>query len=70
MFGGFEILALTISVVGVAGVLAFSISARSREFAIRLALGARPRRILTNVLIEGMVMGGRGFRLRVLVRSD
>jgi ABC-type antimicrobial peptide transport system permease subunit len=43
-------------VVGVAGVLAFSISARSREFAIRLALGAHPRKILSNVLIEGVVI--------------
>jgi putative ABC transport system permease protein len=56
VFGGFALLALTISVVGVAGVLAFSISARSREFAIRLALGAHPRKILSNVLIEGMVI--------------
>jgi predicted permease len=56
VFGGFAILALTISVVGVAGVLAFSVSARAREFAIRLALGAHPRRILTNVLVEGTVI--------------
>jgi putative ABC transport system permease protein len=56
VFGGFALLALAISVVGVAGVLAFSISARAREFAIRLALGAHPRKILTNVLIEGTVI--------------
>jgi len=56
VFGGFALLALTISVVGVAGVLAFSVSGRIREFGIRLALGAHPRRILTNVLIEGMVI--------------
>jgi predicted permease len=56
VFGGFAILALTISVVGVAGVLAFSVSGRTREFAIRLALGAHPRKILTNVLIEGVVI--------------
>jgi putative ABC transport system permease protein len=56
VFGGFAILALIISIVGVAGVLAFSVSARAREFAIRLALGAHPRSILTNVLIEGMVI--------------
>jgi putative ABC transport system permease protein len=56
VFGGFALLALVISVVGVAGVLAFSISARSREFAIRLALGAHPRKILSNVLVEGMVI--------------
>jgi predicted permease len=56
VFGGFALLALAISVVGVAGVLAFSISARAREFAIRLALGAHPRKILTNVLVEGMAI--------------
>jgi predicted permease len=56
VFGGFAILALTISVVGVAGVLAFSVSGRTREIAVRLALGAHPRRILTNVLIEGVVI--------------
>jgi predicted permease len=60
VFGGFALLALVISVVGVAGVLAFSISARSREFAIRLALGARPSKILTNVLIEGAVIAAIG----------
>jgi ABC-type antimicrobial peptide transport system permease subunit len=56
VFGGFALLALTISVVGVAGVLAFSVSGRTREFGVRLALGAHPRRILTNVLVEGMVI--------------
>ncbi|HKF45853.1 MAG TPA: ADOP family duplicated permease [Terracidiphilus sp.] len=53
VFGGFAALALAISVVGVAGVLAFSVSWRTREFAIRLALGAQPRRILAGVLIDG-----------------
>src|SRR5205823_13096494 len=40
VFGGFAIVALTIAVVGVAGVLAFSVSARTREFGIRLAIGS------------------------------
>jgi hypothetical protein len=60
VFGGFAALALAISVVGVAGVLAFSVSGRTREFGIRLALGAHPRRILTNVLIDGVVIAVMG----------
>jgi putative ABC transport system permease protein len=60
VFGGFAAVALLISVVGVAGVLAFSVSGRMREFGIRLALGAQPSSILTNVLLEGAVIGAVG----------
>lgn len=60
VFGGFAAVALLISVVGVAGVLAFSVSSRTREFGIRMALGAQPRNILGNVLQEGVVMAAIG----------
>jgi putative ABC transport system permease protein len=60
VFGGFAGVALLISVVGVAGVLAFSVSGRAREFGIRMALGANPRTILTNVLREGLVIAAIG----------
>jgi putative ABC transport system permease protein len=60
VFGGFAAVALLISVVGVAGVLAFSVSWRTREFGIRMALGALPRHILTSVLVEGVTMAGIG----------
>ncbi|MDQ3168806.1 MAG: FtsX-like permease family protein, partial [Acidobacteriota bacterium] len=49
-----------IAVVGVAGVLAFSVSARTREFGIRLAIGSAPRHLLTRVLGEGAVIAGAG----------
>jgi len=52
--------ALTIAVVGVAGVLAFSVSARTREFGVRLAIGSTPRHLLTRVLAEGAVIAGAG----------
>jgi putative ABC transport system permease protein len=67
VFGGFAAVALLISVVGVAGVLAFSVSGRTREFGIRMALGAQPRNILTNVLIEGLVMAGIGVAAGVVL---
>jgi ABC-type antimicrobial peptide transport system permease subunit len=60
VFGGFAGLALAIAVVGVAGVLAFSVSGRTREFGIRLAIGSQPREILTGVVREGFLMGAMG----------
>ena len=60
VFGGFAAVALAISVVGVAGVLAFSVSGRTREFGIRLAVGSQPRHLLTGVLTEGVVMAAFG----------
>jgi len=60
VFGGFAVVALAISVIGVAGVLAFSVSARTREFGIRLAIGSQPGRLLTGVLVEGLVMAALG----------
>ena len=60
VFGGFAGVALLISVVGVAGVLAFSVSGRTREFGIRIALGAQPSNILTDVLLDGLLMAGIG----------
>ena len=53
VFGGFAMVALTIAVVGVAGVLAFSVSARTREFGIRLAIGSQRRHLLARVIGEG-----------------
>jgi len=67
VFGGFATLALLISVVGVAGVLAFSVSGRTREFGIRQALGAQPRSILTKVLSEGLVIASAGVVAGVVV---
>jgi putative ABC transport system permease protein len=60
VFGVFAAVALAIAVVGVAGVLAFSVSARTREFGIRLALGSKPDNLLRGVITEGAVMAGAG----------
>lgn len=60
VFGVFAALALAIAVVGVAGVLAFSVSARTREFGIRLALGSQPRQLLKGVIAEGGLMASLG----------
>ena len=60
VFGVFAGVALLIAVVGVAGVLAFSVSARTREFGVRLAIGSPPRHLLTRVLAEGALIAAAG----------
>jgi putative ABC transport system permease protein len=53
VFSAFGGIALLIAVVGVAGVLAFSVSARTREFGVRMALGSTPRDLRDGVLWDG-----------------
>ncbi len=60
VFGVFAAVAMAIAVVGVAGVLAFSVSGRIREFGIRLAIGSQPMHLLTRVLAEGASMAAIG----------
>jgi putative ABC transport system permease protein len=60
VFGGFSMVALAIALVGVAGVLAFSVSARTREFGVRLAIGSTPADLLSRVLREGAVIAVLG----------
>ena len=60
VFGIFAAVALLIAVVGVAAVLTFSVTARTREFGIRLALGSKPKDLLRGVIAEGAVMAALG----------
>ena len=60
VFGGFAAVALAIAVVGVAGVLAFSVSGRTREFGVRLAIGSQPWHLVMDVLRQGAVMATLG----------
>ncbi|PYR22467.1 MAG: hypothetical protein DMF94_04550 [Acidobacteria bacterium] len=54
----FGAVALTLSAIGIYGVLAFGVAERSREFGIRQALGADPRAIFSLVLAQGMRTAG------------
>jgi putative ABC transport system permease protein len=66
VFSVFAGVAVAIAVVGVAGVLAFSVSARTREFGIRLAVGSAPQQLLTRVLGEGATIAGAGIAAGVI----
>jgi putative ABC transport system permease protein len=61
-FGG---LAVIIAAVGIAGVLAFSVSARTNEIGIRMSLGADSSRVQRMVLMEGGVLLALGLALGV-----
>ena len=49
-----------LALVGVAGVLAFQVSGRTREFGIRLAIGSQPRNLLNGVIRQGLAIAGTG----------
>jgi predicted permease len=65
LVSSFSILAVIIAAVGIAGVLAFSVSARTNEIGIRMSLGADSGRVLRMVLMEGGVLLAFGLALGI-----
>jgi predicted permease len=60
MIAVFAALALILTGVGLYGVIAYSVSQRTHEIGIRIALGARPREVLRQFLGSGLAMGAAG----------
>jgi predicted permease len=66
LLAGFALAALAIAITGIYGVTAHSVSQRSREIAIRMALGASPARIVRGILGEGLLVAAAGILLGLL----
>jgi len=66
LVSSFGILAVIIAAVGIAGVLAFSVSARTNEIGIRMSLGADSRRVQRMILSEGGVLLAIGLLVGVV----
>ncbi len=65
--GVFALVSLLLGMAGVYGVVAYAVSLRRHEIGVRLALGARPRRVLREVLRGGFELIGLGAILGLLV---
>jgi predicted permease len=65
LVSSFGILAVIIAAVGIAGVLAFSVSARTNEIGIRMSLGATSGRVQGMILKEGIILVGLGLLLGI-----
>jgi putative ABC transport system permease protein len=63
LFGGFALMAMTLAVLGTYGVLSYTVSSRTNEIGIRMALGASPARVLTLVLRESLRLAAWGAAL-------
>jgi putative ABC transport system permease protein len=67
VFGGFALATLLLATAGVYGVMSFSTTQRTREFGVRLALGADRRDIMRLVLVDGLTLAGLGVLVGLVV---
>ena len=66
MFGTFGALALVLAIVGVYGVLSYSVSQRTQEFGVRMALGAEPSNVQGMMIRQGLRLAGWGVAIGIV----
>ena len=63
LLGAFAGLALLLAMVGLYGVLSYSVAQRKQEMAIRMSLGAEPSNLLSLIVKQGVLLAGLGLLL-------
>jgi putative ABC transport system permease protein len=67
--GSFAFIAISLAIAGIYGVISFSVSQRTQEIGIRLALGAKPGEVLRMILRQSMLLTGIGIALGLILSS-
>jgi predicted permease len=67
IFGAFGSIGLVLAVVGLYGVVSYSVRTRTQEFGIRMALGASPSRVAGTIVGQGLLLVGAGLAAGLLV---
>jgi putative ABC transport system permease protein len=66
LFACFALVALMLAAGGIYGVMAFSVTQRTQEMALRMALGATPSKVVVLVMKEGIMLASLGFALGLI----
>ena len=67
LLGLFGLLSLILASIGIYGVLSYSVTQRTSEIGIRVAMGAQPKQVLSLVIRQGMALSAAGIVLGIVV---
>jgi predicted permease len=67
LLGIFGAVGLTLAAIGLYGVMSYSVRCRTREIGIRMALGAKPRKVLRMILRQGLTLTAIGLAIGLTI---